>query len=150
MGKQIIKPRFVDGLLFDPTWSRVVLIRKTKPEWQAGLLNCVGGKIEPGEDIEMAMIREFREETGVSIGGWKRFLDMKLIRNNGELYCFYNTGNVDAAQTQTEEDVIVMNVAEVMNRCDTIPNLRWMIQMARSFQFGESALKFSVQEMTKP
>src|SRR5271157_1502939 len=110
MGKQIIKPRYVDGLMFDPTYSRVVVIRKTKPEWQAGLLNCVGGKIEPGEDIEMAMIREFREETGVSIGGWKRFLDIKLVssnpehgRNGGEMYCFYTVGNVDEESNQTEE-----------------------------------------------
>src|SRR5690349_13991679 len=36
------------GFLFDGT-GRVVLIRKRRPAWQAGLLNGVGGKVEPGE-----------------------------------------------------------------------------------------------------
>jgi 8-oxo-dGTP diphosphatase len=132
--------------MFDPLLSRVVLIRKLKPEWQQGLLNCVGGKVEPGEDPEMAVIREFREETGVSIGGWKRFLDLKLNRDDGMLYCFYTIGNVDKASTQIDEEVGVYNVHEIMNRCDTIPNLRWLIQMARSFAFGETTAKFLAQE----
>jgi 8-oxo-dGTP diphosphatase len=150
MGKQIPKkpvpPSFVDGLMFDPLLSRVVLIRKLRPDWQEGLLNCVGGKVEPGEDPEMAVIREFREETGVSIGGWKRFLDLKLKRDDGMLYCFYTIGNVDKATTELDETVGVYNVHEVMDRCDTIPNLRWLIQMARSFAFGETTAKFLAQE----
>ena len=42
----------------------VLLVRKDKPEWQKGLLNLPGGKIEEGEtDIEAAE-RELKEETG--------------------------------------------------------------------------------------
>lgn len=43
----------------------VLLIRKAKPDWQAGLLNGIGGKVEFGEGILQATRREFYEETGL-------------------------------------------------------------------------------------
>ena len=140
--------RCVIGLMFDPTYSRVVLIRKTHPTWQAGLLNAPGGKIEPDEFSTAAIDREFEEETGLKVANiWTHFLDLKLTQDDGELYCFFTTGNVDAAKTVTDEEIVVMDVREVMDRCDTIPSLRWLIQMARSFPFGEHSLKFSAQEV---
>jgi len=56
-----------------------LLIKKTHPEWQAGKLNGIGGKIENTEILEggdgnkyglpetphQAMVREFYEETGI-------------------------------------------------------------------------------------
>ena len=51
---------------------RIALIEKLKPEWQKGLHNGIGGKVEAGEYISQAMSREFFEETGVHIPaeGW--------------------------------------------------------------------------------
>lgn len=141
------KPRFVDGVMLDPTLSRVVVIRKLRPDWQAGLLNCVGGKIEPGETPLAAMNREFMEEAGVSGLNWIPYCDIRLKRNDGELHCFYTIGNVDAVQTILDEEVLVLNVNDVMDRCDTLPSLRWLIQMARSFAFGESIEKFAIKEI---
>src|SRR5687767_2261708 len=56
----------------------VLLVRKARPEWQAGLLNGIGGKIQHlpirPQDTELrwessleAMRREFTEETGLSV-----------------------------------------------------------------------------------
>jgi 8-oxo-dGTP pyrophosphatase MutT (NUDIX family) len=132
--------------MFDPLLSRVVLIRKIRPDWQTGLLNCVGGKIEPDETAPAAIVREFREETGVTDLVWRQFLDLKLQRDDGMLYCFYAIGNVDKAYTMLDEEVMVFNIHDVMDRCDTIPNLRWLIQMARSFAFGETTGKFLAKE----
>ena len=58
------KKTYVAGFLFSPDRSRVLLIRKNRPAWQAGKLNGLGGKIEPGETPPQAMRREFREEQG--------------------------------------------------------------------------------------
>ena len=58
---------WVVGFLMDSDAEQVILIRKNRPEWQAGKLNGVGGKVEPGELIGGAMYREFREETGVIV-----------------------------------------------------------------------------------
>lgn len=56
--------RYVLGFCFVPGGG-CVLIQKTKPDWQNGLVNGLGGSIEPGETIYRAMVREFREECGV-------------------------------------------------------------------------------------
>lgn len=53
------------GFAFSPDHSRVLLIKKTRPEWQAGLLNGVGGKVEQDESTHDAMVREFKEETNI-------------------------------------------------------------------------------------
>jgi 8-oxo-dGTP pyrophosphatase MutT (NUDIX family) len=55
--------RYVLGFVFDRGFRHVLLICKTSPEWQAGRLNGLGGKIEPGETPLLAMERELREET---------------------------------------------------------------------------------------
>jgi 8-oxo-dGTP diphosphatase len=65
-----MKTEYVCGFLFSPDGKKVVLIKKNRPENQAGKLNGIGGKIEPGETPEQAMIREFNEEAGIYIDEW--------------------------------------------------------------------------------
>lgn len=40
---------YVVGFMLDQAREHVVLIEKNRPAWQAGKLNGVGGKVEPGE-----------------------------------------------------------------------------------------------------
>lgn len=62
-----MKPvRYVLGFVFDALGREVALIEKRRPAWQAGRLNGVGGKIEPGETPLQAMERECREECGLT------------------------------------------------------------------------------------
>jgi len=62
---------FVLGFAFSETAGSVLLVRKLRPEWQKGLLNGIGGKIEKGESLLQAMHRECKEETGLSLN-WLR------------------------------------------------------------------------------
>jgi len=151
MAKKVQRTKYVVGFMFDPTLSKVVLIRKGKPEWQQGLLNGVGGKVGDnisGETPEQAVHREFKEEAGVEGLNWTKYLTLKTPHS--ELHFFRAIGNVHRAQTQTEEDIGVFDVHDVMDRCDTIPNLRWCLQMARTFHFGERAQEFKVEEIMVP
>lgn len=62
--------RYVLGFAFahDPLGMlQVALIRKSHPDWQAGRLNGLGGKRQPGESPQAAMAREFLEEAGVEV-----------------------------------------------------------------------------------
>lgn len=56
--------RYVLGFVFNHDASKVLLIQKNRPAWQAGKFNGLGGKIEGQESPLLAMVREFREETG--------------------------------------------------------------------------------------
>lgn len=58
---------YVLGFPFDPTVATVALLRKRRPDWQAGKLNGYGGHVEIGEDAAQAMAREFLKESGVAL-----------------------------------------------------------------------------------
>ena len=52
-------------MVFDQPGERVLMCRRRTAPYQ-GLINFVGGKIEPGEDGLTAAYRELWEETGVT------------------------------------------------------------------------------------
>ncbi|HRU10630.1 MAG TPA: NUDIX domain-containing protein, partial [Thermoanaerobaculia bacterium] len=61
--------KYVLGFAFDDL-GRVALVQKERPAWQSGKLNGVGGHIEGHEEVLDAMVREFYEETGVTVVDW--------------------------------------------------------------------------------
>ena len=52
-------------LVFDREKKKLLMCRRRKPPYQ-GLLNLVGGKVEPGEGREYAAYRELWEETAIT------------------------------------------------------------------------------------
>ena len=123
---------YVCGFLFSEDRARVLLIRKRRPAWQAGKLNGLGGKVEPGEDAPDAMRREFREEAGVDVASWQHVLTLRGADDAGSGrgwagHFFRAFGDVDAARATTDEPLEVHPAARVP--ADTIPNLRWIIPL---------------------
>jgi 8-oxo-dGTP diphosphatase len=47
--------------------GRVLVARRTTPEHARGLWEFPGGKVEPGEDPDAALVREIREELGCEV-----------------------------------------------------------------------------------
>jgi 8-oxo-dGTP diphosphatase len=120
--------RYVVGFAFSRDKSQVLLIEKRRPQWQAGFLNGVGGKVEAEEGFPDAMVREFSEETGIGAGGeWRHFLT--VIGHDYEMWVFATVADVLRARTCTDEPVHVVRVADVPN-LPVLPNLRWMVPMA--------------------
>lgn len=117
---------WVVGFLFSGNLRRVVLIEKQRPEWQRGRLNGVGGKIEPGETPIEAMRREFREEAGADVDGWRQFCELRF--KAGTIYFFRAVNNADI-KTMEDERVDWYHTWEVPNLA-TLPNLRWLVPMA--------------------
>lgn len=119
---------YVVGFAFDTQAEKVVLIRKLKPAWQAGLLNGVGGKIEAGELPIDAMIREFEEETGVktSFIDWTNFLTVRGVEST--VHCFSAFIDISKARSAEKEKVETHPVFPLPR--DTIPNLQWIIPLA--------------------
>jgi 8-oxo-dGTP pyrophosphatase MutT (NUDIX family) len=54
---------YVLGFVFDRNYNNVLLVEKARPEWQAGKLNGLGGRVEVGESPSAVMVRKLREET---------------------------------------------------------------------------------------
>jgi len=123
--------RYVAGLLFDADADRVALVRKNRPAWQAGKLNAIGGKIEPGETALAAMVREFGEETGVVLPGeaWRPVAI--LSGPDFEVHFFAAFDDViGAVRTVEDEEIVVTTTAEAMVDAALIPNLRVIIPIA--------------------
>jgi 8-oxo-dGTP diphosphatase len=123
---------YVCGFLFSPDRANVLLIRKRRPAWQAGKLNGVGGKIEPGESPLEAMRREFREEAALDIPDWHEALTLTGPNDAGSGvawrgHFFRAFASIDPARALTDEPLEIHPARRLPD--DTIPNLRWMIPL---------------------
>lgn len=133
--------RYVLGFCFNRNLSKVVLILKTRPEWQAGRLNGIGGHIEAGETPGMTMYREYREEAD-----WNSHLSWtpygKLHGNEWEVYLFWTISDkLPRVPKPTSEGVVATyKVSEVLGSPKgtvPLPNLRYLIPMALNHISGE-------------
>jgi 8-oxo-dGTP diphosphatase len=126
---------WVVGFLLDDVAERVVLIRKNRPAWQAGHLNGVGGKVELGETLLQAMVREFREETTLHWVHWEHFA--RLTWEEGVVHFlrgFAPPSAIAACVTATDEAVEVHPVHHLLApgplRGGVTPNLLWLVPLA--------------------
>ena len=105
----------------------VGLIRKVRPDWQAGFLNGIGGHIEAGETTHECQVREFQEETGLLVPEWQ---DVATMGNNDWNVVVYKAFGVPLGdmQTLTDEKVGVYSAYDLP--FDVLFNLRWLIPMA--------------------
>lgn len=140
---------YVVGFAFDPRGERVALINKHQPDWQKGLFNGIGGKIND-EDYTptAAMVREFEEEAGVKTAPehWQMFC--KLVGADYEVYCFRMFSELSMnARTRELEEVIITPIHEAPS--NIVQNLHWLIPMAlRSRHFV--AIDFNVSPEYEP
>jgi 8-oxo-dGTP diphosphatase len=122
--------RYVVGLAFSEDRNHLVMIEKQRPTWQAGLLNGVGGKIELGELPLAAMVREFREETGVHIAAdrWQALAELR--GSDFELF-FYTVATDDVHDVQSITDERVVKVDPwLIHAMETVSNIPVMVALA--------------------
>lgn len=123
---------YVLCFLFDKMSKHVALVHKNKPAWQAGKLNGIGGKVEPGESPLTACSREFLEETGVEIpdDDWRPFL--KIAGNEFVVYAYVAfSDRVFYCKTIESEVIEVFKVDDIdYSKC--VDNLKWIIPLSLS------------------
>ena len=125
--------------MFSQDGKCLACVQKNRPAWQDGLFNGIGGKIEPGEEALDAMIREFKEETGVTFRDWLPFVHLAAERDRDtgeeqsyEIF-FYKafTDKVFDCITMTDEKILVNFVSEIPYRpTEYVRNLKWLVPMA--------------------
>jgi 8-oxo-dGTP diphosphatase len=115
------------GLVFDSTCTKVLLMHKTRPDWQKGKLNGIGGKVEEGEDNLGCMVRETFEETGLLIppDEWVNFASIKDTYGLVGVYAAVYKGLLSDAKTAEDQKVEWILVSSLPE--NVIRNLTWLI-----------------------
>ena len=120
---------YVLALLFTPDRRRVVLMRKTRPAWQAGRVNALGGKLAAGESAAAAAEREVREEAGVVVpaAAWEEFVvwDDSVYRMHA-VRAVHEAA--ERARTAEDQEVFLADVDRLPP--ELIDNLRWLVPLA--------------------
>jgi 8-oxo-dGTP diphosphatase len=123
------------GFLFAHDRSKVLLIRKNRPAWQAGKLNGLGGKLEPGETPLDAMRREFWEEAGTRIEDWTERVVLTGVPSvadprgwRGHFFRAFANGDALAACRAKTDEGLELHSTDPLPR-EVIPNLRWLIPL---------------------
>jgi 8-oxo-dGTP diphosphatase len=144
------RPReYVAGFAFSTGCNYVALVRKLRPDWQRGLLNGVGGKVEPGESPRDAMNREFAEECRLEVKRWRHFATVGGGQA-GEPWRvhFYWNWIVDdrfslGENYGREDERVEVFPARWLGQAGTfatIPNLRWLIPLANAHMRGHAVV----------
>ncbi|MFC6092165.1 NUDIX hydrolase [Saccharothrix lopnurensis] len=103
--KSAPRTRCVGAIVHD-TNGRVLLVRRRNPPGE-GLWSLPGGRVEPGETDETALVREVREETGLSVtvGAWVGTVDRVAPRGVYEIHdyaCQVRSGTLRAGDDASD------------------------------------------------
>lgn len=148
----VINREYVVGFCFDTTMEHVLLINKKRPDWQAGKLNGIGGKIEEHEIAPGAMRREFGEETGLYIPDWeykgvliKELADQSVpngynadvstpVVETWSVHVFLAKSNLihsslNRVYGEDEEVPVLITIRDLHKRVNILPTVSWFIPM---------------------
>ena len=132
--------KMVAGFIFNEGMDQVLLIRlrDNRPEWQAGKLNGIGGKIEEGETSAAAMVRECAEECGLETkeSDWQYFLKVHHLGNVIDFYSLAYKGDKKNIKQLTDEEIGWYEVNDLPD--NVIFNIRWRILLALENRIGEA------------
>ena len=95
--------RVVVGIITDN--KEILLLKKNNPDWQKGLYNGIGGKVELNTTPLETIIKKCQEELGVNISNWIE-LDSEISSSGIEIVYFLTTlneGEIKNLQSQTDE-----------------------------------------------
>lgn len=115
---------YVSMLMFSADRKKVVLLIKNRPAFLNGKLCPVGGRIEEGEEADVAAAREFGEEAGVRTepSDWMRFAQCE--GPDWLMHCFvaFDDQALDC-HTTTDEPISIEDVGQLLTSIANNPEL---------------------------
>lgn len=128
-----MKTRYVCGFLFSLDLAVLVLIKKRRPECQAGLYNGVGGKMREGELLTEAMAREFLEETGLAMPPhtWVHFHTIDGHYGDPVFFLSASSDRLSQCESITDEPIAMWNTRELHAlESRVVHNIPWLVALA--------------------
>ncbi len=95
--------RVVVGIITDN--KEILLLKKNNPDWQKGLYNGIGGKVELNTTPLETIIKKSEEDLGINISNWRE-LDSEISSSGIEIVYFLTTlneGEIKKLQSQIDE-----------------------------------------------
>jgi len=145
---------YVLTFVFDYSYDHLVMIRKAKPDWQAGKLSVPGGHIEDGETVHEAVLRTFQKETGLNLSSeiWRAVCLMDdMINPEDKVHVFMTVCDmrVLAKCNGYESDGETCYICQTDSVKHTIkdwnvmlPNIPWLMHKSIAVgMFGSSVCK---------
>lgn len=111
----------------------VLLIQKTRPEWQAGCLNGLGGHVEDNEPPAATMRREFREEAGADFTAWEPFATMGgagFFITFFRIWLDFETAFRVPGEHRTDEGRVGWHPTRLLRELRTVPNVQFLVPLA--------------------
>lgn len=102
-------------------------MHRTRPAWQAGRVNALGGKLHDGEAPPAAARREVREEAGVDVAEWEEFLVWHDPHYRMHAVRAFDPA-AERARTAEDQTVFLADVGQLP--AHVIDNLRWLVPLA--------------------
>lgn len=118
------------GFILDKSLKKVLLIHKLNPAWQRGLVNGIGGKIEPGEDALSCMVRETLEESGLKTDKslWTFLGIIESANWRVDVFSYKYSGKLQDARTCGKEKIEWFDSDKLP--VNVVTNLKWLIPYA--------------------
>ena len=82
--------------------SQVLIARRPDHAHQGGLLEFPGGKVEPGETVQQALVREIAEETGLTVSADRMTPLIGIRHDYGDKHVFLDVWEADAPVGEPE------------------------------------------------
>ena len=126
-------------VVFDKTKEKLLFCKRAKNPYK-GLLNFVGGKVEPKETSEYAAYRELFEETGIARRNIKlhRLMDMAYYQQQFVLEMYVGVLEDDVPLVEEINSLVWIRIDDNFadsNRYAGDKNIAHIVEVAKMFDF---------------
>ena len=126
----------VIGSAFHESLESIVMIKKNRPDFLAGLFNFVGGHVESNETSPEAMVREFKEETSadVPLQAWI-YIGTKTDNKTYILdyyTCYLHQELWSQVKTNTDESISKLKLVELPHKDEMVYDAQEVINLSLS------------------